>query len=114
MKSLSRVRLSDPMGCCLPGSSVHGIFQARVLEWVAITLYNSLYKVQVQEKLIYSKKKILVIETVVTGTPWWSSGYDSTLPVQGAWVGSLVRELDPPHAAPKILHATAEGPMCPT
>ena len=28
--------LSDPMDCCLPGSSVHGIFQARVLEWGAI------------------------------------------------------------------------------
>ena len=28
--------LSDPMDCSLPGSSVHGIFQARVLEWGAI------------------------------------------------------------------------------
>ena len=28
--------LSDPMDCSLPGSSVHMIFQARVLEWVAI------------------------------------------------------------------------------
>ena len=28
--------LSDPMDCSLPGSSVHGIFQARVLEWAAI------------------------------------------------------------------------------
>ena len=28
--------LSDPMDCNLPGSSVHGIFQARVLEWGAI------------------------------------------------------------------------------
>ena len=28
--------LSDPMDCSLPGSSTHGIFQARVLEWVAI------------------------------------------------------------------------------
>ena len=27
--------LCDPMDCNLPGSSVHGIFQARVLEWVA-------------------------------------------------------------------------------
>ena len=27
---------SNPMDCSLPGSSVHGIFQARVLEWVAI------------------------------------------------------------------------------
>ena len=28
--------LSDPMDCTLPGSSIHGIFQARVLEWGAI------------------------------------------------------------------------------
>ena len=28
--------LSDPMECSLPGSSIHGIFQARVLEWGAI------------------------------------------------------------------------------
>ena len=36
VKSLSHVRLSDPMDCSLPGSSIHGIFQARVLEWGAI------------------------------------------------------------------------------
>ena len=35
VKSLS-LTLSDPMDCSLPGSSAHGIFQARVLEWVAI------------------------------------------------------------------------------
>ena len=29
--------LNDPMDCSLPGSSVHGIFQARVLEWGAVT-----------------------------------------------------------------------------
>ena len=32
----SCLTLSDPMDCSLPGSSAHGIFQARVLEWVAI------------------------------------------------------------------------------
>ena len=31
---------SDPMDCSLPGSSTHGIFQARVLEWVAIAFCN--------------------------------------------------------------------------
>ena len=41
MKSESEVAqscptLSDPVDCSPPGSSVHGIFQARVLEWVAI------------------------------------------------------------------------------
>ena len=32
----SCLTLNDPMDCSLPGSSVHGIFQARVLEWGAI------------------------------------------------------------------------------
>ena len=33
---------SDPMDCSLPGSSIHGIFQARVLEWGAIAFSDSL------------------------------------------------------------------------
>ena len=41
MKSESEIAqscltLRDPMDCSLPGSSVHGIFQARVLEWGAM------------------------------------------------------------------------------
>ena len=35
--------LSDPMDCSLPGSSTHGIFQARVLEWGAIAFSDTLY-----------------------------------------------------------------------
>ena len=35
-KLLSRVRLCDPMDSSPPGSSVHGILQARILEWVAM------------------------------------------------------------------------------
>ena len=35
--SQSCLTLNDPMDCSLPGSSVHGIFQPRVLEWGAIT-----------------------------------------------------------------------------
>ena len=34
---LSHVWLCDPMDCSLPGSSVHGISQARILEWVAFS-----------------------------------------------------------------------------
>ena len=38
VKSLSRVPLFlTPMDCSAPGSCIHGIFQARVLEWVAIS-----------------------------------------------------------------------------
>ena len=36
--------LSDPMDCSLPGSSVHGIFQARVLEWGAIYWMTSIVR----------------------------------------------------------------------
>ena len=38
--ALSCLTPSDPMDCRLPGSSVHGIFQARVLEWGAIVFSN--------------------------------------------------------------------------
>ena len=38
----SCLTLSDPMVCSLPGSSVHGIFQARVLEWGAIAFSEEL------------------------------------------------------------------------
>ena len=33
---LLHVSLFDPMDCSLPGSSVHGILQARILEWVSM------------------------------------------------------------------------------
>ena len=39
----SCLTLSDPMDCSLPGSSIHGIFQARVLEWVAIAFSAGLF-----------------------------------------------------------------------
>ena len=37
----SYLTLCDPIDCSLPGSSVHGIFQARILEWVAISFSNA-------------------------------------------------------------------------
>ena len=36
--SQSCLTLFDPMDCSPPGSSVHGILQARILEWVAISI----------------------------------------------------------------------------
>ena len=41
--------LCDPMDCSLPGSSVYGILQARILEWVAIPFFKG--------KLVYSPLK---------------------------------------------------------
>ena len=46
--------LHDPMDCSLPGFSVHGIFQARVLEWGAIAFLAKL-------KSLWSIKILLII-----------------------------------------------------
>ena len=46
VKLLSHVRLCDSMDCSLPGSSVHGIFQAIVLEWIAISLSRGIFSTQ--------------------------------------------------------------------
>ena len=40
----SCLTLSDSMDCSLPGFYVHGIFQARALEWVAIAFSIYIYK----------------------------------------------------------------------
>ena len=40
--TLSCPTLSDPTDCTLPGSCIHGILQARVLEWVAIVFSNTI------------------------------------------------------------------------
>ena len=66
MKSESEVAQScptpsDPMDCSLPGSSVHGIFQARVLEWGAIDVYIKYY-VSSSQFNIYMQ--FLILKTV--------------------------------------------------
>ena len=45
--------LSDPMDCSLPGSSIHGIFQAGVVEWGAIAFSVESY--DNMQKLFNSK-----------------------------------------------------------
>ena len=50
--------LSDPMDCSPPGSSVHGIFQAGVLEWGAIALAGKMKNQYVQnEPAAYETQK---------------------------------------------------------
>ena len=61
VKLLSHVRLCDPMDCSLPGCSVHGIFQARVLEWVAIAF------------------SVILFDAIVNGTIHFISLSDNSL-----------------------------------
>ena len=47
--------LSDPMDCSLPGSSIHGIFQARVLEWGVIAFSECKAN---NDQIIYKNKSL--------------------------------------------------------
>ena len=50
--------LSNPMDCSLPGFSVHGIFQARVPEWVAFSFSKGIFLTQgLNPGLLYCRQK---------------------------------------------------------
>ena len=54
--------LRDPMDCSPPGSSIHGIFQARVLEWGAIAFSTHVYPVPTK----FSVPCIMKVKVLVT------------------------------------------------
>ena len=57
--------LSNPMDCSLPGSSVHGIFQAGVLEWVAIAFSDEVLYLGVKGDDVYNTLKWLTKKNCV-------------------------------------------------
>ena len=78
--------LSDPMDCSLPGSSVHGIFQARALEWGAIV------KVMTRDpQPQLPTVQFWVPLRNILGLPHWLS-IKNLLVMQEAWVKSLDQE----------------------
>ena len=59
--------LSNPMDCSLPGFSIHGIFQARVLEWVAIAFSDDQPRQHIKSRDITSPAKIHVVKAMFFG-----------------------------------------------
>ena len=54
----SCLTLRDPMDCSLPGSSVHGIFQARVLEWGAIAFFQHMHGLPQYQHIHWSGEQV--------------------------------------------------------
>ena len=76
----------NPMGCSLPGSSVHGIFQARILKWIAVSYFGgssrprdrtwaswvgrwilyhcTIYLIRITETVIRKNRRIRLIPTI--------------------------------------------------
>ena len=70
--------LSDPMDCSLPGSSAHGIFQARVLEWGAIAFSKLLLATQKRKCVTkicecYVPKAFVTSANITAHSPWRKS-----------------------------------------
>ena len=67
--------LCDPMDCSLPGSSIHGIFQGRVLEWVAIAFSNMLSRLVITFLPRIKRLLSLSFPTVKQGERYLLSGF---------------------------------------
>ena len=80
----SCLTLSDAMDCSLPGSSIHGIFQARVLEWVAIAFsdwehryFKKMYWAEILLKLFLPRysinncKRAVMLWNVIQSLKYW-------------------------------------------
>ena len=102
----SWVALSDPMDCSLPGSSIHRILQARILEWVALSFSRRsspprdrtcifcigrliLYQLVTWEALQYCSRLIILIAAAASAKSLQPCG---TLcdPIDGSPLGSSV------------------------
>ena len=60
--------LCNPVDCSLPGSSIHGILQARVLEWVAISFSNA-WKWKVKGKSLSRVRLLVTLWTAAYQVP---------------------------------------------
>ena len=64
--------LWDPMDCSLPGSSIHGIFQARILEWVAIFFSRGSSPPRDWTQVSHIEVKLLTIWATREELEWWA------------------------------------------
>ena len=84
---------SDPRDCSLPGSSVHGIFQARVLEWVAVAFFNVSVKNPFLDAwfiavILESWKELLFLKYKMNLFEWLDLWPSSSLTLDRIWRNS--------------------------
>ena len=95
--SQSCLTLSDPMDCSLLGSSIHGIFQARVLEWGAIA-FSIIGYTPIQNKKVNKSLKICFLNSCFKPFP----NFLKYISVQFSCsvVSNSLRPHEPQHARP--------------
>ena len=79
----SCLTLCDPMDCSPPGSSVHGIFQAWILEWVAISCSRGCSQPRDRTQVSHIVGRLFTVQIAIglaNNHPWlWSPGYTYVL-----------------------------------
>ena len=112
MKSESEVirlcpMFPDPMDCSLPGSSIHGIFQARILEWVVIA-FSMIYG-SVQFSSVQSLSRVRLFATP------WIAACQASLSITNSW--SLLKHMSiksvMPSSHPAISSSVIPFSSCP-
>ena len=81
--------LCDPLDCSRPGSSVPGIFQARILEWIAIFLLQGIFPTQESRLLCLLHCKRIFYPLSRRGSPFCLAGHPK---VAGLYLGVAVCE----------------------
>ena len=100
--------LRDPRDCSLPGSSIHGIFQARVLEWVAIafsqqTIHTHIYTYTNMWQNVKIKSRWLVCRTLfyyfysfcilkIFTVKYWKNCLEKHISKKWCWENSMASE----------------------
>lgn len=69
------------------------IYKTLKVVWELFIIFKYLFEIYPQN-INYQKNRP---SNYCLGSSWWSSGWDSMLSMQGAWIWSLIRELGPPY-----------------
>ena len=113
--------LSNPMDCSLPGSSVHGIFQAGVLEWDAIAFSSRTLLIEdfdvAQLRASFETDTLDKIRNMALCADGSAQSATCQLPFQSWWRGKTetfnngkhLFSVFPPH--PSISHGSSSPPV---
>ena len=77
----SCLTLSNPMDCSLPGSSIHGIFQARVLEWGAIAFSKVLFRNMLSYLPVFWNIPVMFLLLISNSILLWSNSRYYMIPL---------------------------------
>ena len=104
--------LCDPTNCSLPDSSVHGILQARILEWIAVPFSRDLPNPVVKPGSLVSQTDPLPSEVQGRSTlPWWTRTGQSSFQFPRRVVPKNVLTIGQLHSSPMLVRSCLKSCM---